>query len=101
MAENIVSVENISKRYAEKELFESSTFGIHKGEKIGILGINGSGKSTLLKILAKEESADSGKISYQNNDFDSYLSSSVLASHRWHKPMAFNHAKIIKCAIRL
>lgn len=73
MAENIVSVENISKRYAEKELFESSTFGIHKGEKIGILGINGSGKSTLLKILAKEESADSGKISYQNNLSIDYL----------------------------
>jgi len=57
-------------------------------------------QSGLLLLLGSLYSSG-WKISYQNNDFDSYLSSSVLASHRWHKPMAFNHAKIIKCAIRL
>lgn len=73
VAENIISVENISKRYAEKQLFEQTTFGINKGEKIGLLGINGCGKSTLLKIIAGKESPDTGAIAFQSNTSLDYL----------------------------
>nr|HPK40721.1 ATP-binding cassette domain-containing protein [Candidatus Cloacimonadota bacterium] len=50
IVENVISVENITKRYGEKLLFDPISFGINKSEKIGVLGINGSGKSTLLKM---------------------------------------------------
>ncbi len=73
MIENVISVENISKRYGEKLLFEPVTFGINKGEKIGILGINGSGKSSLLKVLAGVESPDSGRIVMQSGLHLDYL----------------------------
>jgi ATP-binding cassette subfamily F protein uup len=73
VAENIISVESISKRYAEKVLFDTSTFGINRGEKIGLLGINGCGKSTLLKILAQKESPDTGKVSFQSGTSLDYL----------------------------
>ncbi|RED54943.1 ABC-F family ATP-binding cassette domain-containing protein [Cohnella lupini] len=60
---HLLSVENISKSYSEKILFEDVTFGIETGDKIGIIGVNGTGKSTLLKVIAGLESADSGKVS--------------------------------------
>jgi ATP-binding cassette subfamily F protein uup len=60
---HLLSVENISKSYSDKILFEDVTFGIETGDKIGIIGVNGTGKSTLLKVVAGLEPADSGKVS--------------------------------------
>ncbi|TFE26104.1 ABC-F family ATP-binding cassette domain-containing protein [Cohnella luojiensis] len=60
---HLLSVENISKSYSDKILFEDVTFGIETGDKIGIIGVNGTGKSTLLKVIAGLEPADSGKVS--------------------------------------
>ncbi|WP_256760614.1 ABC-F family ATP-binding cassette domain-containing protein [Cohnella sp. WQ 127256] len=60
---HLLSVENISKSYSDKILFEDVTFGIETGDKFGIIGVNGTGKSTLLKVIAGLETADSGKIS--------------------------------------
>ena len=74
MPDCVISLENISKKYSEKTLFECSTFGIEFGDKIGLLGINGSGKSTLLKIIYGEEHSDTGNIVVQNNLKINYLS---------------------------
>lgn len=59
---NIMSVENISKSYGIKTLIENFSFGIHQGEKIGIIGVNGTGKSTLLKMIAGKETPESGQV---------------------------------------
>ena len=59
---NLVSIENLSKAYGEKTIFNNLTFGIDQGDKIGVIGVNGTGKSTLLKIIAGIEDADSGNI---------------------------------------
>ncbi|SCZ10587.1 ABC-F family ATP-binding cassette domain-containing protein [Alkaliphilus peptidifermentans] len=77
---NIVTVENISKSYGDKTLFQDITFGIETNERIGFIGVNGTGKSTLLKIIAGVEAPDSGRrivnqqtrIQYlfQNPEFD-------------------------------
>ena len=74
MGDCVISIENISKRYSEKVLFEHTTFGIEAGDKIGLMGINGSGKSTLLKIIYGEEHSDTGSIVIQNNLKITYLS---------------------------
>lgn len=60
---HLLSVENISKSYGEKLLFENVTFGVEDGDKIGIIGVNGTGKSTFLKVIAGLEPADAGTIS--------------------------------------
>lgn len=44
---HLLSVENISKSYSDKILFENVTFGVESGDKVGIIGVNGTGKSTL------------------------------------------------------
>ncbi len=59
---NYLSAENLSKTYGDKALFEGLSFGLHKGEKTALIANNGTGKSTLLKILAGEETADTGKV---------------------------------------
>ena len=59
---NIITLENITKVYTERKLFDQTDFFMQEGEKIGIVGINGTGKSTLLRILAGEEVPDEGKV---------------------------------------
>ena len=62
---NLISVDKLSKKAGEKELFRELTFGLNEGEKIAIIGINGSGKSTFLKMVKDLEDADGGAI-YKN-----------------------------------
>ncbi|UOF91733.1 ABC-F family ATP-binding cassette domain-containing protein [Fodinisporobacter ferrooxydans] len=59
---NLLSIEDISKSFGVKCLFEHVSFGIGVGDKIGLIGVNGTGKSSFLKIIAGLESPDSGKV---------------------------------------
>ena len=61
-----LSVENLSKNYGLKTLFKDITFGISKGDKTALIAQNGTGKSTLLKILADQDTADSGEVMIRN-----------------------------------
>jgi ABC transport system ATP-binding/permease protein len=63
---NYLSVENISKSYGEKILFENISFGLEKGDKVALVANNGTGKSTLLKILTGEETSDTGVVSLKD-----------------------------------
>lgn len=68
-----LSVENLSKSYGIKPLFEGITFGISGGDKTALVAQNGTGKSTLLRILAGLESQDAGKVMVQNGIRIGYL----------------------------
>jgi len=70
---NILTVDNITKSYGERKLFDHTGFYLQEGEKAGILGINGTGKSTLLRIIAGLEEPDEGKVVKANNCVISYL----------------------------
>jgi ATP-binding cassette subfamily F protein uup len=59
---NILSLENVSKNYGVKPLFENVSIGLEETDKIGIIGANGSGKTTLLKVIAGFEEPDSGRV---------------------------------------
>ena len=77
----ILSVQNISKAFLEKDILKQVNFHIEDTSKTAIVGINGAGKSTLLKIIVGELEPDEGqvvlakdkKIGYlsQHQDFDS------------------------------
>ncbi len=71
---NYLSVENISKNFGDKVLFENISFGLAQGDKIALVGVNGSGKSTLLKILTGEESPSTGNYSFRNEIVIGFLS---------------------------
>ena len=53
-----LSVENASKVYGEKVLFQDISFTISKGDKIALIAKNGSGKTTLLRLLSGEDSVE-------------------------------------------
>ena len=70
---NVLNIEHVSKIFGDKKIFDDISYGIHDGDKIGIIGINGTGKSTLLKILAGEEETDEGQVISQNGLRITYL----------------------------
>ena len=70
---NILNLEHISKIYGDKVIFDDISYGIHQGDKIGIIGINGTGKTTFLRILAGLEEADEGQVITQNGIRITYL----------------------------
>ncbi len=71
---NIVSLENVSKNYGFKPLFENVTLGLEDRDKIGVIGANGSGKTTLLRILAGVETPDTGKVTRAKRKTLAFLS---------------------------
>jgi len=71
---NYLSIENISKSFGERTLFEGVSFGINKDQKIAFIAKNGTGKTTLLNIIAGIESADTGQIINRKGLSIAYLS---------------------------
>ncbi|WP_159801965.1 ABC-F family ATP-binding cassette domain-containing protein [Flavobacterium sp. MK4S-17] len=59
---NYLSVENISKSFGERTLFENISFGINKDQKIAFVAKNGTGKTSILKILTGEDQPDTGQV---------------------------------------
>ncbi|MDA3955687.1 ATP-binding cassette domain-containing protein [Oceanispirochaeta sp.] len=51
MSDEILRVENISKSFSTVEVLHNVSFGINRGEVLGLIGENGAGKSTKMKIL--------------------------------------------------
>lgn len=64
---NLITAENISKSYSEKQLLNNINIGINDGDKIGLIGINGAGKTTLLKIISGNDYPDTGKVQKGNS----------------------------------
>ena len=59
---NLITLDNVSKQYSERVLLNQVALLINSGDRIGLIGRNGSGKTTLLRMIAGEESADSGTV---------------------------------------
>ena len=62
-----LQIENLTKSYGDRLLFDSVTFGVNEGDKIGLIAKNGTGKSTLLRIISGIESPDSGSVTFRND----------------------------------
>lgn len=62
----VLDVQNLTKRFGAKVLFENISFSIAEGQRVGLIAQNGTGKSTLLSILMGEEGKDGGEVIYRN-----------------------------------
>ena len=69
----MVSVNNLSLYFGGQSIFKEISFMVNKGDKIGLTGKNGAGKSTLLRILAQDQSPNSGNVSIPNGIIIGYL----------------------------
>ncbi|HEX6069767.1 MAG TPA: ABC-F family ATP-binding cassette domain-containing protein [Longimicrobiaceae bacterium] len=70
---SIVSIQNLSKSFGTRTLFDGVSVTIDEGEKVGFVGANGSGKSTLFRIVAGVESPESGEIAMRRGATIGYL----------------------------
>ena len=64
---------NITVSFGGETLFDSLSFRLGKGDRVGLIGKNGAGKSTLLKLMAKENSPTSGSFALEKNCQIGYL----------------------------
>ncbi|MCH9822638.1 ABC-F family ATP-binding cassette domain-containing protein [Salibacteraceae bacterium] len=70
---NYLSIESISKRFADREILSDLTFGMAAGDKVALVAQNGTGKSTLMKIIAGLEEPDSGRVVFRKGIKVRYL----------------------------
>jgi ABC-2 type transport system ATP-binding protein len=68
MAETIVKVENLSKKYGGKEVVKGISFEVAAGETFGILGPNGAGKTTTLEMIETLRPIDGGAVTLNGLD---------------------------------
>ena len=62
LGDKVIELNNITKSYGDKLLFENLNISIPAGAIVGIIGANGAGKSTLFRMISGEEQPDSGSI---------------------------------------
>ncbi len=81
-----LQIENISKSYGPKVLFDHIGFNVNEGDKIALIAPNGTGKTSLMRILAGKDKSDSGgqikflkeiRIAFLEQDYD-YLPEATL-----------------------
>ncbi|MDD3413257.1 MAG: ABC-F family ATP-binding cassette domain-containing protein [Lachnospiraceae bacterium] len=70
---NLLTINNLTKSYTDKLLFNHADISIGEGEKVGVIGVNGTGKSTLLKIVAGLETGETGEVVKGNKVHIQYL----------------------------
>lgn len=69
----LLQIEQLTKSFGDRILFEDVSLGVFQGDKIGIVAQNGAGKTTFLNILAGREDYDSGKVTFRNGIWVGYL----------------------------
>ena len=83
-----LQIENISKSYGPKVLFQGIGFNVNEGDKVALIAPNGTGKTSLLRILAGKDSSDSGgkvlflkdiRIAFLEQDYSYAPEKTVLA----------------------
>lgn len=103
---SFLQIENISKLYGPKILFENIAFNINEGDKIALIAPNGTGKTSLMKILAGEDKSDSGgrilflkdiRIAFLEQD---YRYDSALAIHEQIRSHAQSHLRTMSAEQR-
>jgi branched-chain amino acid transport system ATP-binding protein len=68
MAEEILAVENIVKRFGGLIALREVSINVKKGEIIGIMGPNGSGKTTLINVISGVYTPEEGRIYFEGTD---------------------------------
>jgi ATP-binding cassette subfamily F protein 3 len=63
----MIRIENLSKSFGDRVLFEQANFRINPRERIGLVGRNGQGKTTLMRMICGDVSSDSGAIIIPKN----------------------------------
>ncbi|BEK89549.1 hypothetical protein NSERKGN1266_55000 [Nocardia seriolae] len=77
LAVSQLTLSGVSKRYADRVMFDAVDLSIRPGEKVGVIGDNGAGKSTLLRLIANREVPDNGELIVQAPGGIGYLAQTL------------------------
>jgi len=77
---DVLTLDNLSKRFDDKVLFENLDLNVERGDRIGFVGPNGAGKSTLVKMLLGDEEPTSGRVQWGSNIRHAYFSQHAAES---------------------
>lgn len=80
MTDSILTVSNLSKTFDGLKAVEDFSFGIAKGQIVGLIGPNGAGKTTLFNIITGFLAADSGEIFYQGKPMNGLSADQIARS---------------------
>ncbi len=69
----MLTVQQLSVAFGGDVLFDTISFRIGGGDRIGLIGKNGAGKSTMLRVLAQQQELTSGQLAYEKNTSIGYL----------------------------
>ena len=73
----MLTVQQLSVAFGGDVLFDTISFRIGGGDRIGLIGKNGAGKSTMLRVLAQQQELTSGQLAYEKNTSIGYLPQDV------------------------
>jgi ATP-binding cassette subfamily F protein uup len=73
---NVLNVQELRKSFGPRVVFDSVSFAVNAGEKVGFIGANGSGKSTLFRIVAGLDGHESGTVAFRRGTRVGYLGQS-------------------------
>ena len=95
---NYLSVENISKSFGERVLFEGLNFGLNYGDKVALIANNGSGKTSMLKIIAGKDVPGTGKVTLRNGIRSGYLEQEPVFNEKYtiNELLYSSNAEIVK-----
>ncbi len=68
MADALLDVQNVSKRFGGFHALTEVSIQVKRGERFGLIGPNGSGKTTLINCVAGALRNDGGRIFFQGRD---------------------------------
>lgn len=94
VAEPIISLKNISRRFDQTAAVDRLSLNIQAGEILGIIGRSGAGKSTLIRCLNGLEPIDDGQIFFEGHDV-SHLTETEWAPYRQRIGMIFQHFNLL------
>ncbi|MGC1259902.1 MAG: energy-dependent translational throttle protein EttA, partial [Jannaschia helgolandensis] len=76
LGSKVIEVDNLTKAYGDKLLFENLSFSLPPGGIVGVIGPNGAGKSTLFRMLTGQEQPDTGTVEFGDTVKLSYVDQS-------------------------
>ena len=96
MADNVIEVENLTKKFGDFTAVDHISFEVHRGEIFGFLGANGAGKTTAMKMLTGLSFPTSGKGTVAG--YDIWTQSELIKKHIGYMSQKFALYSDIRCA---
>ena len=92
MSDNIITVENLHKKFGSLHVLKGVTEHIARGEVVSVIGPSGGGKSTFLRCLNLLETPEEGRILFEGTDItDKHVDINI---HRQKMGMVFQHFNV-------